>query len=177
MAANLDFEALGPDWHLHVDYYGYGCLSWRHRREHLQIAFHVLHGLADRLLTYGGRFQVYVELHERDAALDTLYFLSEDAVEHKNPENYFVFPIKMPLPLVAWGVPEVEAALGKWCAPYPLRAGTHDAPPPMGRVLYVYSPGLAVPIEPAAGDLGDLNLGDLGTGDLGTQNGTPHRHT
>ena len=46
---NLDFDSWFDLWHTHIDWKGYGNLSWKHRKSHLESLFLLLKTLETKL--------------------------------------------------------------------------------------------------------------------------------
>ncbi len=120
-------------WHHHVDWRGWGNLSWRYRVEHLRALRRVFATCAASLETYPHPFQLWLHLDFEDAAQDAVYVHSLNPYETEFPHTRDE---------LEWGDPELAQLL----APFEARAGSIEYEGGVTAVLYV--PGIGVPIEP-----------------------------
>ncbi len=73
----LDFDnpnTLKEDWHLHLDWYGYGNSSFKRRKPHLDKLFRHFDILVDRTKKWKSDFQLYTILLDFHSSSDALFF-------------------------------------------------------------------------------------------------------
>ena len=73
----LDFgnpSTLKEDWHLHLDWYGYGNDSFKRRKPHLDKLFRHFDILVDRTENWESDFQLYAILLDFHSSSDALFF-------------------------------------------------------------------------------------------------------
>ena len=87
----LDFDnpnTLNKDWHLHLDWYGYGNNSFKRRKPHLDKLFRHFDILVDRTKNWKLDFQLYTILLDFHSSSDVLFFHTP------NPTNgRFIFKV------------------------------------------------------------------------------------
>ena len=139
---HLDFSdgTWFDDWHDHIDWEGYGNLSWRMRRQHLELSAMAFESLDQRLATIDMPYQLWLMLAAADSSEDAVFVHTPNP----NAENF---------PKVfgeaEWGLPALSDLFDELLPGYGFRAG--------GSVwegtqyYFVYSPQHGVPIEPGAG--------------------------
>lgn len=73
----LDFgnpATLKEDWHLHLDWYGYGNDSFRRRKPHLDKLFRHFNMVVDKAKIWKSDFQLYAILLDFHSSSDALFF-------------------------------------------------------------------------------------------------------
>ena len=76
--------------HQHLDWDGFGNLSWRHRRRHLAVLLHAFRRAQVELASFPGPYQVFASITPDDSANDAVY------VHTPNPNG-------TPFPMVPFG--------------------------------------------------------------------------
>lgn len=76
-------------WHTHLDWYGYGNLSLKIRKEHIKSQLILFNNLNEKLKEWGQPYQIWIELSHKDSSRDAVY------VHTINP-NEDNFPCKIP---------------------------------------------------------------------------------
>lgn len=126
-------------WHYHADWPGWGNLSWRFRRQHLEANARVFLNLAHATAAWVVPFQLWLYLAS-DAGQDATYLHTET-------------PKGAPFPMVPtdvqWGVPDPQGAFARLLPGRPLRIGlcSSEANGAGKEGYFVYSPGIGVALE------------------------------
>jgi hypothetical protein len=100
-------------WHYHADWPGYGNLSWRQRRSHIEALCCVFLNIAQQAQTCSKPYQLWMYFDLQEAGQDAVYF-------HTPNPNSSNFPVR--LTGVTWGFSAIESFLSDMLSSLPLRA-------------------------------------------------------
>ncbi|MGM0837676.1 MAG: hypothetical protein ACQEV7_16085 [Bacillota bacterium] len=72
-------------WHTHLDFYGIGNIRPKYRREHINAHIALYNDLLKKLDSFEKPYQSWIELNEKDAALDAVYIHTPNPNENNFP--------------------------------------------------------------------------------------------
>lgn len=76
-------------WHDHMDWKGWGNISWKHRKPHLDALINSFEVLKTKLANYKQDFQLFMYIEVNDSSYDAVYINTE------NPNGHNNFPMKL----------------------------------------------------------------------------------
>ncbi|USK35855.1 hypothetical protein LIT25_11455 [Bacillus sp. F19] len=84
---NLDFSNDGwfDLWHTHLDFFGVGNIRPKYRREHINAHLALYNDLLKKLDSFEKPYQSWIELNEKDAAVDAVYIHTPNPNENNFP--------------------------------------------------------------------------------------------
>lgn len=84
---NLDFSNDGwfDLWHTHLDFFGVGNIRPKYRREHINAHLALYNDLLKKLDSFEKPYQSWIELNEKDAAVDAIYIHTPNPNENNFP--------------------------------------------------------------------------------------------
>ena len=94
----LDFNSWFDFWHDHPDWDGYGNISWKHRRQHLNALIRRFEFVKEKLRDRVDDFQTFCIIDCNDSSQDAVY------IHTKNP-NQDNFPVKFDRHDISIGIP------------------------------------------------------------------------
>ena len=98
---DLDFNSWFDLWHTHLDWYGYGDLSWKQRKTHFDYSVKLLRYLNKSISKYQKDFQSFIILDLDDSGQDSINLHTKKPNENNYPIKYqevaFSFSYKWPL--------------------------------------------------------------------------------
>lgn len=126
-------DDIEPGWHHHHDFLGNGNLGWKVRAKYIEAHCIIMKKFAENIHRYTKPYHLYIRLSRT-------YHSNNDAIcfDLPAPEHY-KFPFKPDH--VQWGIPLFERFVLEFLAPFKIRCG-YDTD-----TVYIYSPGIGVPLE------------------------------
>jgi len=137
----IDEDSWFDGWHTHLDWYGYGAMSWRSRQAHLAALAIAFDACASQLAGFRKPYQLWMYVTSSAPSMDAV-------CAHSPNPNGTEFPLVWSD--VDWGVPIVSDYFQALLPEQRMRAGslTHEGVTD----YFVYSSSVGISLEPLAAD-------------------------
>ncbi|CAA6813935.1 MAG: Unknown protein [uncultured Campylobacterales bacterium] len=85
---HLNFDSWFDLWHDHIDWCGYGNISWKHYKQHLEVLLVRFEYLTKRLENRDGEYQLFCLIDINNSMENTIFIHTQNPNKSEFPINY-----------------------------------------------------------------------------------------